>query len=141
MLSLASTIVGLILAGQLYEVGSYLFRPFVSTTAANLLGFITIFLIVLVVGSLLTRLLRGGLKRIKAGWVDKALGAGFGLLRGWLVCSVVYLGLTAFPIRIAAVRDASFGPALATGTEVLAYLTSKEMRERFEGFITVSGKK
>src|SRR6185436_6576219 len=43
---------------------------------------------------------RAGLKRAKLGWLDRALGAAFGLARGVAVCSVVYLALTAFPVRL-----------------------------------------
>jgi hypothetical protein len=59
------------------------------------------------------------------------MGAAFGLLRGWLICSVIYLALTAFPLRPAAVEHARFAPALIEGTRVIAYLTSPELRERF----------
>jgi hypothetical protein len=51
---------------------------------------------------------------------------------------VIYLALTAFPLRPAAVEQATFGPALLEGTRVIAYLTSRELRERFfAGYQTV----
>ena len=130
--SFASALLGLVMAGQLYEAAGRLFSPFTSSThAQDLFGFVAVFLIVLVLGGLLSGVLRGGLKRLKIGWVDNALGGAFGLLRGWLICSVVYLGLTAFPVQIEAVERASFAPVLLKGTEALAYLTSSEMREQF----------
>jgi uncharacterized membrane protein required for colicin V production len=104
----------------------------VSTSrAADLLGFVAVFLAVLVCGSLLARWLRGGIKRARLGWMDHALGALFGLVRGWLVCSSIYLALTAFPVKIEAVERATFAPALLEGTHVIAYLTSPDLRERF----------
>jgi membrane protein required for colicin V production len=131
-LSFASTVLGLIAAGQLYGAAGILFSPFTSSAhARNLMGFVTVFLAVLVAGSLLSRMLRGGLKLFKAAWFDNALGGAFGLLRAWLVCSVIYLGLTAFPVKLAAVEEAAFAPVLLRGTRVLAYLTSSEMREQF----------
>jgi membrane protein required for colicin V production len=98
---------------------------------ADLLGFVSVFLLVLVAGSLLARFLRRGLKRARLGWIDHALGAAFGFVRGWLICSVIYLALTAFPLKPEAVERATFGPALLEGTRVIAYLTSRELRERF----------
>lgn len=141
MISLASTIMGLILAGRLYGVAGRVFSLFTSSEAAqNLLGFLTVFLLVLVLGHVLMWMLRGSLKRMRLAWLDNALGAAFGLLRGWLICSIVYLGLTAFPARIAMVNEAAFSPALLEGTRVLAYLTSKEMRQEFrKGYFTITG--
>ncbi|HET8677175.1 MAG TPA: hypothetical protein VFO63_15370, partial [Blastocatellia bacterium] len=53
-------------------------------------------------------------------------------------CSVIYLALTAFPVKIEAVERAAFAPFLLEGTRVIAYLTSSEMRERFfEGYAMV----
>lgn len=139
--SVLSALAGLIIAAQLYPYTARLFSGFVSTArAANLLGFIAVFLIVLVGGSLLARSLRGRLKRSRLGWLDHLLGAGFGLARGWLVCSAVYLALTAFPIKIEAVERATFAPALLEGTRVIAYLTSRDLRERFfDGYGMIQG--
>ena len=98
---------------------------------AKMLGFVAIFLGVLLAGSLLSRWLRRGMKRVRLSWVDRFLGAGFGVLRGWLICSVVYLALTAFPVKLEAVERATFAPVLLEGTRMISYLTSPELREEF----------
>jgi membrane protein required for colicin V production len=134
IISVSSALAGLVLAAQLYPYAARLTSGFVSTTrAANLLGFVAVFLTVLACGSLLARRLRGGLKRARLNWVDQMMGAAFGLVRGWLVCSAIYLALTAFPIKIESVERAAFAPALLEGTRVIVYLTSPELRERFLG--------
>lgn len=138
IVSVAFTVAGLVLATNSYTYAASLLRIFVAARLADLLGFVAVFLLVLVAGSLLSRWLRGGLKRARLGWVDHALGAVFGVLRGWLICSVIYLALTAFPGKPEAVERAAFGPALLEGTRVIAYLTSRELRERFlNGYETV----
>jgi membrane protein required for colicin V production len=141
IISLSSALAGLIIAAQLYPFAARLFGSFVSTArAANLLGFVAIFLLVLVGGSLLARWLRGGLKRVRLDWLDHLLGAVFGGLRGWLICSVIYLALTAFPVKLEAVERATFAPALLEGTRVIAYLTSKDLRDRFfDGYTMIQG--
>lgn len=141
ILSVTSAVAGLILAAQLYGLAAHLFVPFTaSARAANLLGFVTVFLLVLVGGSLLARWLRGGIKRARLGWLDHLLGAAFGLLRGWLVSSVIYLALTAFPVKLEAVERAAFAPALLEGTRVISYLTSRDVRQRFiDGYSTIQG--
>ena len=138
IVSVAFTVAGLVGAAYAYPYAAGLLRIFVAARLADLLGFMAVFLIVLVSGSLASRWLRGGLKRARLGWLDHVVGAAFGFLRGWLICSVIYLALTAFPLRPAAVERATFGPALLEGTRVIAYLTSRELRERFfNGYETV----
>ena len=138
IVSVAFTVAGLVVAAYAYPYAASVLRIFVAARLADLLGFVVVFLLVFVAGSLCSLWLRGGLKRARLGWVDTALGALFGLLRGWLICSVIYLALTAFPLRPAAVEQATFGPALLEGTRVVAYLTSRELRERFfAGYETV----
>lgn len=138
IVSVAFTVAGLVLAAHLYKYAASLLRIFVTARLADLLGFITVFLLVLVAGSLLSLWLRRGLKRRRLGWVDHTLGAVFGFLRGWLICSVIYLALTAFPGKPEAVERAMFGPALLEGTRVVAYLASRELRERFlNGYETI----
>jgi membrane protein required for colicin V production len=131
IVSVAFTVAGLVVAAYSYTYAASLLRIFVAARLADLLGFVAVFLLVLVAGSLFSRWLRGGLKRARLGWIDHALGAAFGFLRGWLICSVIYLALTAFPLKPEAVERATFGPALLEGTRVIAYLTSRELRERF----------
>lgn len=138
IVSVAFTVAGLVVAAYTYTFAASLLRIFVAARLANLLGFVAVFLLVLVAGSLVSRWLRGGLERARLRWIDHALGAAFGLLRGWLICSVIYLALTAFPLKPDAVERATFGPALLEGTRVIAYLTSRELRERFfNGYETV----
>jgi membrane protein required for colicin V production len=141
IISIASALAGLALAAQLYPYAAGLFGGLVSTArAANFIGFVAIFLFVMAAGSLLARWLRGGLKRARLDWLDHLLGAGLGLLRGWLICSVIYLALTAFPVKLEAVERATFAPALLEGTRVIAYMTSSDLRERFfNGYAMIQG--
>jgi membrane protein required for colicin V production len=132
IISVASALAGLVLAAQFYAYAAVLFGAAEATAPwSGLLGFVTIFVAVIAAGSLLTHWLRSRLKRARLSWLDHLMGAGFGLLRGWLISSVVYLALTAFPVRPAAVERATLAPVLLEGTKVVAYLTSQEMRQRF----------
>ena len=132
--SLTAVIGGLLFAARFYEYPATLLGAFVaSPQAAHFLGFIAILLVALAVGALISRGLRRGLSRIKLGWADHALGAAFGLIRAWLICSAIYLALTAFPFKIEAVQQARLAPVLLEGTKAVAYLTSHEFRDRFYG--------
>ena len=140
-LSIIFAVLGVIAAARLYAPAARLFIGFTSgERAANLFGFVAVFLLVLIAGGLLSRWLRGALRRSRLDWVDHTLGTAFGLARGWLVCSALYLALTAFPVRPGAVESATFAPALLEGTRVIAYITSPEVREKFlKGYETVQG--
>src|SRR5215471_21178263 len=140
-ITLLACIAGLVGAGHFYPYAGAAIKPFVSSTvAADFFGFIAILLIVLIAGMVVSSLLRRALKRVRLGWMDHLLGGGFGLVRGWLICSAVYLALTAFPIRLEAVEQARLSPVLLEGTRAIAYLTSPEVRERFQsGYQIVAG--
>ena len=131
-ISLLSMLIGFFAATLFYSYAAFLFKGFVETDrAANLLGFVAVFLLFIIAGSLLARKLLGFLKKARLDWVDRAAGGAFGFVRGWLACSVLYLVLTAFPVHIEAVQKATFAPLLLDGTRIIAYLTSREMREKF----------
>ncbi|MEK6300169.1 MAG: CvpA family protein [Acidobacteriota bacterium] len=134
IISVASALAGLVLAAQFY---AYAAIPFgwagVAAPWSSLGGFVAIFVLALAAGSLLTHWLRSRLKRARLSWLDHSMGAGFGLVRGWLICSALYLALTAFPVRPAAVERAMLAPVLLEGAHVVVYLTSAEMRKRFFG--------
>lgn len=126
--------VGFFIASHTYEQAGKFLRGLgvvESAEAAHAAGFLLMVGVVLLAGLILGESMRAGLKRAKLQWFDRALGAGFGLLRGVAVCSVVYLALTAFPVKLKAVEHARTGPALAQGARLLAYCTSNEVRTRF----------
>jgi membrane protein required for colicin V production len=131
-LALASALVGLILAANFYGPAGALLSGITTTRrAADLLGFALIFAATLTAGSLLGYRLRRALDRSRLGSVDRGLGALLGLGRAWLVCSALYLGLTAFPIHLETVERSAFAPALVAGTRVLSYAGSEDLRQRF----------
>ena len=134
LLTGAALIVGLLIAAQGYEaVGAILHTLKIvdSQEAANAGGFLLIMAIALSCGFLAGRLVKGGLSQVRLEWFDRVLGGAFGLLRGWAVCSILYLALTAFPISVTSVEEARTAPILAEGAKLLGVFTSQEVRTRF----------
>lgn len=126
--------IGFVVASHTYEQAGGFLRSFglvESDAAARAGGFLLMTGVVLLVGFVLGQSARAGLRRARLEWFDRALGAAFGLVRGLAVCSVVYLALTAFPVRLEAVTRARTGPALAEGARLLALCTSDDVRARF----------
>ena len=125
---------GVIVAAQTYETaGAALLALNLvgSNAAASAWGFLLIVGLALALGFVAGQLLKGGLKRAKLAWMDHALGALFGFVRGMAVCSVVYLALTAFPLRLSTVEEARTAPLLAEGAKLISWLTSADVRARF----------
>ena len=125
---------GFLVATRTYEAAGAFLRGFgavESVEGSHAAGFLLMVGVVLLAGFVLGESARAGLRRARLEWFDRALGAGFGLVRGAAVCSVVYLALTAFPVRLESVAEARTGPALAEGARLLALCASDEMRVRF----------
>ncbi|MGA9997331.1 MAG: CvpA family protein [Pyrinomonadaceae bacterium] len=130
----AAFVIGLVVASRGYEAAGSLLHGlgfFQSTAAANAGGFLLIIGVAIIAGFFAGRLFAKGLKRIRLEWFDRALGAAFGFVRGFAVCSVLYLALTAFPVRLDSVSQARTAPALAEGARILTAFTSQEMRTGF----------
>jgi membrane protein required for colicin V production len=127
-------LVGFFVASHTYvQAGAFLrsLGAVESVEAGYAAGFLLMVGIVLAAGFILGQTARAGLRRARLEWFDRALGAGFGLVRGVAVCSVVYLALTAFPVRLETVAKSRTGPALAEGARLLALCASSEVRARF----------
>ncbi|HEX8557700.1 MAG TPA: CvpA family protein, partial [Pyrinomonadaceae bacterium] len=126
--------VGFLVATHTYQAAGAFLRGFglvESAEAAHAAGFLLMVGVVLLAGFVVGESARAGLRRARLEWFDRALGAGFGLVRGVAVCSVVYLALTAFPVRLESVTQARTGPALAEGARLLSLCASDEVRARF----------
>jgi membrane protein required for colicin V production len=127
-------LIGVIIAARAYVPAGELLRGFglvESTEAAHAGGFLLVVGVVLAAGFLVGHFARAGLRRARLDWLDRVLGAAFGLARGVAVCSVVYLALTAFPVRIESVAKARTGPALAEGARLISFCTSEDVRAHF----------
>lgn len=134
LLTGAALIIGLLIAAQAYQaLGTILLALKIveSSAAANASGFLLIMTIALLGGFFAGRLVKGGMRAVSLDWFDRVLGGAFGLLRGWAVCSILYLALTAFPVSLSSVEEARTAPLLAQGAKLLGVFTSEEVRTRF----------
>src|SRR5579871_2611398 len=86
LVGMVSMVAALVLAIWFYGTAGSFLQPYVSSRGvANFCGFLLVFVGVLILGSLTGRLLRRMMKIAGLSFVDRLLGAGFGLLRGVLV--------------------------------------------------------
>ena len=93
----AAAIAAVIFGFWFYGIPAAWFRERLdSDTAANLFGFFAVFAATLVAGGLLGQLLSKVFKWTGLSWLDRILGAGFGLVRGALVVVAFVAILMAF---------------------------------------------
>ncbi|MEO8132247.1 MAG: CvpA family protein, partial [Bryobacteraceae bacterium] len=92
-----ATLAGIILASWFYGTAAGWLLPFVSSPGvANILGFLTVLAIVLTFGSLVSMLLVRMFKLVGLSWLDRFLGALFGIVRGLLVSVALLMIVLAF---------------------------------------------
>jgi membrane protein required for colicin V production len=132
VMGLASVLVGLLLAAWLYRRVAPLFKDVVKTeNLALFLGFSVIFLVTLLAGVLIIWLITKFKKFARLEWADRLLGAAFGFIRGWVICSVILLGLTAFEVQTERVRNSELAPYFLPGSRVMAVMTPYELKAKF----------
>ena len=109
-----ATIAGVIFGFWFYGIPADWFRERLgSETAANLFGFLTVFAATLIVGGILGQILSKIFKWTGLSWLDRILGAGFGLVRGALAAVALIAVLMAFTPKPV--------PNWMTGSTVLPY--------------------
>jgi membrane protein required for colicin V production len=66
------------------------------------------------------------------GWVDRMGGVGFGLIKGVLIASVLFITLTAFlPKGSAFLKNSMLAPHVSWVSEKMVKVVSKEMKQDF----------
>ena len=134
LLTGVALVAGIIVAARGYATAGAFIKAFglvASNEAANAAGFLALTAFIFGLGFLAGHFISRRLKRLRLAWFDRALGAGFGLLRGFFVSSALFLALTAFPVRISSVEEARTAPLLAEGARLLTALTSSDLRLSF----------
>jgi len=126
VITTTAAIAGFSLASSSYRGVVPLVHPFVeSEIMAQLLAFLGMYLLTLATGLLLAHVLHSGLRRAHLNWFDHGMGGLFGFLRGWALCSVFYLALSAFPWRPDLLQESRTSPYLARGATLISRLASQ----------------
>lgn len=95
-----ASICGILFGFWFYGLPAALFHTFVhSTTVSNLLGFFVVFFMFVLAGALAGKLMATLFKWTGLSWLDRLLGAIFGLVRGALIAIVFITAVMAFTPR------------------------------------------
>jgi membrane protein required for colicin V production len=132
LISLASLVIGLVVAAVAYPRAALWFEDLTKSHDVALgLGFLVLFLGVMVVGALVSVLARKLIKTAGLIWFDRFLGAVFGSVRGLLVDCILLLVLLAFAIKPRAVQQSSLAPYVTTGANIISLAMPANLKAQF----------
>lgn len=132
--SVIGVLAGFYAAYTYYPLLQGVFTQWVSNSAYRsvlsfLLIFCGIFIIIGIVGVIIKYLLNIAF----LGWVDRICGAGFGIVKGVLIVSVLMIALTAFLSRGAPiVKDSLLAPQVTLVAEKMIKVVPGEMKQEFQ---------
>ncbi|RPI27460.1 MAG: CvpA family protein [Acidobacteria bacterium] len=131
LISLASVILGFVLAGLYYDVLDGYFLGIASPPRAAFFAFIAIFLGVIVIGMITAALLNKIIKKLWLKWLDRLLGAFFGLVRGWLIVSIIFLAFAAFGVQRANMARSRTAAFFLDSARLIVFSVPDELKEKF----------
>lgn len=136
LISLAALVIGLAVAALRYRQAAAWFEDLTrSPQVAQAAGFLTLFVGILLLGSLSQWLAGKLVKTAGLEWFDRFLGGIFGLVRGVLLDSVFLMVLVAFAIKPAAVAGSQLAPYVSAGARAVALVMPSDIRAEFQAGI------
>ena len=132
--SIIGVLGGFYAAYTYYKVLAGLLAGLIHDTAyLNILSFLVIFCGVLIIVGVLGVIIKYLLNIAFLGWVDRIGGIVFGVVKGVLIVSILFITLTAFlPKGTAFIKDSQLAPHVSWVSERMAKVISKEMKQDFK---------
>jgi membrane protein required for colicin V production len=132
LIGLGSIVLAFLLASWFYTSVAEPLKGVVKTeNLALFCGFSIVFLGTLIAGILVAWLVSTFMKFARLQWFDRCLGALFGLVRGWLLGGIIFVGLTTFNIQVSSVRNSELAPYFLPASRMFALVTPSEFKVRF----------
>jgi membrane protein required for colicin V production len=134
IVGLVALMLGILLGVWFYGSAGSLLLPYVSKPSiAKLLGFLMIFVGTQILGGIAGWALAKAMKVSGLGWLDRALGAVFGVVKTTLVGVVLVMAIAAFPLKPLpdAIAGSRFAPYLIDASHVITYLAPRDLRDGF----------
>lgn len=116
-----------------YPIVAKLLSRWISNTGyLNILSFLIIFCGLFLIISILGVIIKYLLNITFLGWVDRICGAGFGIMKGVLIISVLLMIFTAFlPKRTPLIKDSLLAPHVTLISEKMVKVVPKDMKREF----------
>jgi membrane protein required for colicin V production len=130
--SLLGIVLGVIFAGRYHVLLHPILAPWIGKKWVSFVAFLVAFFIVYLSVFILVEILRKFFHRAHLSWVDRLLGFLFGLIKGILLISLIFLLLaTFFPQSRRLFRDSFTYPYVVSAARFLVTLCPESWRARF----------
>lgn len=140
VLSLVAVLVAFVVASR-YSTGAvHVFEKWMRPEMAGAVGFIAVFVAVLIVFALISMLMRTTLERLSLSGLDRVMGAAFGLGRAIMILGLLALLIDNFG-AFQATRASKTFPYALTGGRILLQLVPESAKERLKLKILEEGDK
>lgn len=131
VIGLVAVVAGLVLASLYYGPAGDVFAALVdSRLLANFLGFLLIFVAVLVAGAIVGHVVHKAMVGPLA-LVNRLFGGLFGLVKAVLICGVLVFALVSFEVARPAVQGSALAPACLGITRGLVNMIPQDLRAKF----------
>ena len=132
IIGLAAALLGLLLASQFYRMAGQPLKPYIpQESLASVAGFLIIFFGVLILGSILSSIVRKILKTAGLSTIDRLLGACYGLFRGSLIALAIIIGMSTFTSSQAVVQS-RMAPYLIEASGLIARVAPRGLEGRIQ---------
>jgi membrane protein required for colicin V production len=129
---IAGLIVGYMLAAWQYARVAAWFAPHVNSPwLADILGFLVIFVAVVIVAAISGRIVRWAMKEAGLSLIDRLLGALLGLVKGSLFVAIILMGMTAFAPSSSWLEGSELAPYFLVVGRAAIWLAPSELRVKF----------
>jgi len=129
---IAGLIVGYMLAAWQYARVAAWFAPHVSSPwLADILGFLAIFVTVVVIAGIAGRIVRWAMKEAGLRLIDRLLGALLGVVKGSLFVAIILMGMTAFAPSSSWLEGSELAPYFLVVGRAAIWLAPPELRAKF----------
>ena len=129
---MAGLVLGYLLAAwQYWRLADWFSQFLKAAWFAEIAGFLTIFVAVMVVAALTGRIVRWMLKEVGLSFFDRALGALLGLVRGVLFVAVFLMGMTAFAPTSPWLNGSQLAPYFLVAGRAAIWVAPAGLRARF----------
>ena len=138
VIGIAAAVIGLLGGVWFYGLAGSFLLPYVSSPqVANFLGFFIVFLACVILGTIVSAVIRRFMRTVGLSWFDRFLGAVFGMVRGMLLSMAVITAMVAFAPAVAAdsapaaVAQSRIAPHIVAGANFLVAIAPRELKDSF----------
>ena len=114
------------------HVSKFLSQWVPAVAYSRLIGFLIVFIGIFLIISIIGVIVKYLMSISFLGWTDRISGAVFGLIKGLLIASVLFIAFTTFlPKNASIVKDSAVAPYLSHVSTQMAKIVKKDMKHEF----------